>query len=329
MFAGIVLLSLYLQLVKGYSPTAAGLLTLPQVAGTLACPVIAGQVTSRTGRYKILPMTGSVLLLAGMLLLCCLTTATGMAYVESVMFLLGADRCLYMLTITLSMQNALPQADLGVATSSNTFFRQVGGTAGAAMFLSVSYSAASSAIRTAYAAARSAGALRAAVRHGPGQAATVRLASSIGVRPRSRSSRTCSSVRCQACVPGSRTGRRDAPEPESTAALESLLATVCIRTMLNVLDHDRMLSLVDAVDDPPLSGEPRAAQPAELTPKGLADTARHIQQRAGDEFHCGGGHVLRQPLRDRSSSGTGHPELVPVSAHFLRSASSARAASVP
>jgi hypothetical protein len=47
--------------------------------------------------------------------------------------------------------------------------------------------------------------------------------------------------------------------------------------MLNVLDHDRMLSLVDAVDDPPLSGEPRAVQPAELTPEGLADTARHIQ----------------------------------------------------
>jgi hypothetical protein len=417
MFAGIILLPLYLQLVEGYSPTAAGLLTLPQVAGTLACPVIAGQVTSRTGRYKILPVTGSVLLLAGMLLLCRLTTATGMAYVESVMFLLGAGGGLYMLTITLFMQNALPQADLGVATSSNTFFRQVGGTAGAAMFLSVSYSAAGSAIRTAYAAARSAGALRAAVRHGPGQAATVRLASSsgsgalnntsflqhmnpvlaepfkqgftsaltvaftvaamvmttalilalvirelplrttinpaggpddrltesaaaaicdalgrrepgsgrnsprrrrqcpaspsdprttegesfraraisFGVRPRSRSSRTRSSVRCQACVPGSRTGRRDAPEPESTAAVESLLATVCIRTMLNVLDHDRMLSLVDAVDDPPLSGEPRAVQPAELTPEGLADTARHIQQRAGDEFHRSGGHVLRQP----------------------------------
>jgi len=81
------------------------------------------------------------------------------------------------------------------------------------------------------------------------------------------------------------------------------LATVCIRTMLNVLDHDRMLSLVDAVDDPPLSGEPRVVQPAELTPEGLADTARHIQQRAGDEFHRSGGHVLRQPLRDRSSSG--------------------------
>jgi hypothetical protein len=52
MFASIVLLPLYLQLVKGYSPAEAGLLTLPQAAGTLASSVIAGQFTSRTGRYK-------------------------------------------------------------------------------------------------------------------------------------------------------------------------------------------------------------------------------------------------------------------------------------
>jgi hypothetical protein len=70
-------------------------------------------------------------------------------------------------------------------------------------------------------------------------------------------------------------------------------------------------------------------QPAEFTPEGLADTARHIQQRAGDEFQRGSGDVLRQPLRDRSSSGTGHPEFVAVSAQLLRSASSARAAWVP
>src|SRR5258708_36673010 len=108
--------------------------------------------------------------------------------------------------------------------------------------------------------------------------------------------------------------RRDAPEPESTAVVESLLATVCIRTMLNVLDHDRMLSLVDAVDDPPLSGEPRAVQPAELTPEGLADTPRHIQQRAGDQFHRTGGHCPRPPRRDPASVGTGQPAPAAASA---------------
>ena len=96
---------------------------------------------------------------------------------------------------------------------------------------------------------------------------------------------------------------------------ESLLATACIRTMLNVLDHDRMLCLVDAVDDPPLSGEPRAMRPAELTPEGLADTARHIERRAGDEFHRSGGHVLGQPPSSRS-----HTPVTLASQHNLRRA---------
>src|ERR1700722_6578684 len=172
----VVLLPLYLQLVKGYSPTAAGLLMLPQVAGTLLGSVTAGHFTSRTGRYKILPVTGSALMLAGMLLLARLGSGTPLLYAESLTFLIGAGSTLYQQTITLSMQNALPQADLGVATSSNTFFRQIGATAGAAVFLSITYSAAGRAIRTAYASA-SPSSRAVAARH-PGQAAALRLASS-------------------------------------------------------------------------------------------------------------------------------------------------------
>lgn len=180
MFASIALLPLYLQLVRGYSATEAGLLTLPQVAGTLAFSVIAGQFTSRTGRYKILPVTGSFLLLAGMLLLWRLTAGTPLPYAGSAMFLLGAGGSLYAQTITLSMQNALPQADLGVATSSNTFFWQVGGTAGAAVFLSIAYSTAGTAIRSAYAAAGPASSFRTAAAQHPGQAGLLRLASAGG-----------------------------------------------------------------------------------------------------------------------------------------------------
>jgi EmrB/QacA subfamily drug resistance transporter len=179
-FASIVLLPLYLQLVKGYPPSQAGLLTLPQVAGTLACSVIAGQFTLRTGRYKILPVTGSFLLLAGMLMLWRLSAATSLPYVESAMFLLGSGASLYTQTITLSMQNALPQADLGVASSSKTFFWLIGGTAGAAVFLSVAYSAAGSAIRAAYARASPAPAFRVAAARHPGQAGPLRLASAGG-----------------------------------------------------------------------------------------------------------------------------------------------------
>jgi EmrB/QacA subfamily drug resistance transporter len=180
MLASIVLMPLYLQLVKGYSPTEAGLLTLPQVAGTLGCSVFAGRFTSRTGRYKVLPVTGSLLLLAGMLALWRLAAATPLIYAESAMFLVGAGSGLYVQTITLSMQNALPQADLGVATSSKTFFWQVGGTAGAAVFLSIAYSAAGSAIRTAYATASPAPAFRATAARYPGQAGLLRLASAGG-----------------------------------------------------------------------------------------------------------------------------------------------------
>ena len=183
MFATIVLLPLYLQLVRGYSPAAAGLLMLPQVAGTLAGSVTAGQFTTRTGRYKIMPVTGSMLMLAGTLLLSRLTVTTPLPYAGAVLFVIGAGSTLYAQTITLSMQNALPQADLGVATGSNTFFRQIGGTAGVALFLSLTYSAAGGAIRSAYAAASTAAgtapAFRAAAAR-PGQAGLLRLASAGG-----------------------------------------------------------------------------------------------------------------------------------------------------
>jgi EmrB/QacA subfamily drug resistance transporter len=176
MFGSLVLLPLYLQLVKGYAPAEAGLLMLPQVAGTLLGSVVAGQFTARTGRYKILPVTGSALLLAGMLLLGRLGPGTPLAYAESVTFVIGAGSTLYAQTITLSMQNALPQADLGVATASNTFFRQIGATIGAAVFLSVTYSAAGRAITAAYAGA--APSVRAVAAAHPGQAGALRLASS-------------------------------------------------------------------------------------------------------------------------------------------------------
>ncbi|HUN32392.1 MAG TPA: MDR family MFS transporter [Trebonia sp.] len=179
-YASIALLPLYLQLVRGYSPTEAGLLTLPQVAGTLAFSVIAGQYVSRTGRYKILPVSGAVVLLAGMLMLCPLSAGTPLLYAEIAMFLLGAGSSLYMQTTTLAMQNALPQADLGVATSSNTFFFQIGSTIGAATFLSIAYSTAGGAIRTAYATARATPAFRAAAAGHPGQAGLLRLASAGG-----------------------------------------------------------------------------------------------------------------------------------------------------
>ena len=117
-----------------------------------------------------MPVTGSVLMLAGTLLLSRLTAATPLPAAGAALFVIGAGSTLYAQTITLSMQNALPQADLGVATGSNTFFRQIGGTAGVALFLSLAYSAAGGAIRSAYATANAAPAFRAAAAARPAQA---------------------------------------------------------------------------------------------------------------------------------------------------------------
>jgi EmrB/QacA subfamily drug resistance transporter len=169
MFGGIVLIPQYLQLVKGNSPTKAGLLTLPLVFGIMSCSLLAGQITSRTGRYKIFPMIGSALLVCGMVLMGLLTADSSLPRADLGMFVVGAGLGLTMQTIILAMQNAASPRDIGVATSSATFFRQVGGTLGVAVLLSVVYAVAPSRITTAYADAQHTAAFQAAARSHPDQ----------------------------------------------------------------------------------------------------------------------------------------------------------------
>ncbi|WP_435841219.1 MDR family MFS transporter [Streptomyces fagopyri] len=178
MFGGITLLPLYLQLVKGNSPTKAGLLTLPLVLGIMSLSVVAGQITSRTGRYKIFPIIGGGLLVIGMLMLWRLTADSGLVYTDLSMFVVGAGLGLNMQTIVLAMQNAVPPRDIGVATSSTTFFRQMGGTAGVAVFLSIVYSVVGDKISAAFADARGTAAFQAAAQAHPDQVKTLTAASS-------------------------------------------------------------------------------------------------------------------------------------------------------
>ena len=170
MFGGITLIPLYLQLVKGNSPTKAGLLTLPLVLGIMAASIIAGQITSRTGRYMIFPRIGSLLLIAGMLLLWRLQADTSLVYADLSMLVVGAGLGLNLQTVVLAMQNSVPPRDIGVATSSTTFFRQLGGTLGVAVFLSVVYSTVSGKIASAYASAATTPAFQAAVSTPQGKA---------------------------------------------------------------------------------------------------------------------------------------------------------------
>jgi hypothetical protein len=180
MFGGITLLPLYLQLVKGNSPTRAGLLTLPTTLGLKMFSVIAGQITSRTGRYKIFPVVGSALLVTGLLMLWRLSADSSLVYADIAMFVVGAGLGFNMQTIVLAMQNSVSPRDIGVATSSTTFFRQLGGTLGVAVFLSIVYSTVGAKITGAYAKAASDPAFQAAAKADPDGVRKLQAAGSNG-----------------------------------------------------------------------------------------------------------------------------------------------------
>ena len=146
MFGGIASIPLYLQIVKGASPTEAGLLILPMVAGIMVAAMISGQLTSRTGHYRLFPIIGSAFLVIAMLLLYTISAHTPLWQTDLYMVVFGAGLGLNMQSIILAMQNAVPVRDMGVATSSVTFFRQMGGALGTAVFLSILFSAAPSKI---------------------------------------------------------------------------------------------------------------------------------------------------------------------------------------
>ena len=140
MFGGLAALPLYMQIVKGKSPTEAGLLLLPLMIGIMAGSVISGQVIARTGRYKWFPISGLTLLVIGLALLSRVDVDTSLVEIDVYGLLFGLGLGFNMQTMVLAVQNAVPPQDMGVATSSATFFRQMGGTLGTAVFLSVLFS---------------------------------------------------------------------------------------------------------------------------------------------------------------------------------------------
>jgi predicted MFS family arabinose efflux permease len=137
MFGGIMLLPLYMQIVHGASPMRSGFLMLPLVVGMMSASIISGQVISRTGRIRGFPILGSGLIFLAMFALSLITADTSLLLVMAVMFVLGYGLGNCMQPLLLILQSAVPPRDIGVATSSATFFRQIGGTLGVAIFLSV------------------------------------------------------------------------------------------------------------------------------------------------------------------------------------------------
>ncbi len=137
MFGGMVVLPLYLQIVRGSSPTEAGLQLIPLMVGIFTTSTLAGGIMMRTGRYKLLPVFGTALMFAALLLMSTLDVDTPIWLAMAYMVVMGAGLGLSMQTLVISVQNALPPQDMGVATSSVTFFRSLGGTLGAATSLAV------------------------------------------------------------------------------------------------------------------------------------------------------------------------------------------------
>jgi len=134
LFGGAIYLPLYLQTVKGMSPTESGLAMLPMVAGTFSMSIISGQLITRTGKYKIYPIIGSSILLVALYLLNTLHVTTPYWRIAIYAFLFGVGLGLAMMTIITPVQNAVSPRDIGTATSATTFGRSLGGAIGAAFF---------------------------------------------------------------------------------------------------------------------------------------------------------------------------------------------------
>jgi EmrB/QacA subfamily drug resistance transporter len=134
MFGAIIFIPLFLQLVYGVSPTSSGLRMLPLMAGLLGASVISGRAISRIGRYKAFPVAGTAVTAVGMFLLSRLEVDTAPWLASVYMLVLGIGIGLVMQVLVLVVQNDAPSRDIGVATSTATFFRSMGGSLGVALF---------------------------------------------------------------------------------------------------------------------------------------------------------------------------------------------------
>ena len=134
LFGAITYLPLYLQDVKGHSPTTSGLLITPMMAGLLTTSVASGQLISRFGRYKPFPIAGTAIMAVGLALLSRLQVGKSTLTTGAYMLVLGLGLGLVLQVLVLAAQNAVDYKYLGVASSGSTLFRQIGGSIGVAVF---------------------------------------------------------------------------------------------------------------------------------------------------------------------------------------------------
>ena len=134
MFGAIVMLPLYLQIIQGNSATEAGLKLIPLMIGILSFTITSGRLITKTGRYKKYPVVGTLLMAFGIYLMSTADVSTPYWQIAIFAVIIGGGLGLCMQTIVIAVQNAVEFKDLGIATSSNTFFRSLGGAFGTAIF---------------------------------------------------------------------------------------------------------------------------------------------------------------------------------------------------
>ncbi|MGC9670092.1 MDR family MFS transporter [Planosporangium sp. 12N6] len=132
MFGSIIYVPLYLQIVKGATPTSSGLLMLPMMVGIIFTSIISGQMISKIGRYKWFTVAGTLVMALGMVIFAFIgvDTAVGLSFIP--MVIIGIGLGLSMQPLVLAVQNALDLRDMGAGTATATFFRSLGGSFGVA-----------------------------------------------------------------------------------------------------------------------------------------------------------------------------------------------------
>ncbi|MCK9248353.1 MAG: MFS transporter [Solirubrobacteraceae bacterium] len=130
MFGTTVFLTQYMQLARGYSPTASGLLTIPMVVGLFASSTLAGRRIAKTGHYRRLMLGGAVLVTLGLGLMGLIDERTSLVEMGAFMVVLGAGIGMLQQNLVLAVQNAIPPSQLGAGSGLIAFFRSLGGAAG-------------------------------------------------------------------------------------------------------------------------------------------------------------------------------------------------------
>lgn len=140
MFGAMMTIPLFLQIVLGLTPTESGFATLPMMGGIMLSSIVSGIMVSKTGSYRIFPIAGTFFMAVGYFYLTFMTIDRPLWFLMIGMFIIGLGLGQLMQSLTLAAQNAVAPVYMGVATSAATFFRQIGGTMGTAVLLSILFS---------------------------------------------------------------------------------------------------------------------------------------------------------------------------------------------